>query len=318
MSGTLPSAGVLTSKEIEGLKLIKNPRSDRLRPTSYDLSLGAEYQDNEGKISSLGDGQTLKIPEYGVVLVSTEEVVRTNDRTAGRFDLKIRHALRGLILQVGTQVEPQYEGPLFGLVMNLSSRPVTLIRGEDIFTIEFHTLTSAVDGQVKVISSLSEFLVRQRVTEAVESSLSGIKSHLVGQLKAQVEESVKNQHALWEQEKMNKTAVFTAIFAAIAVLILSIALPIVINKLTIDRDDMLFQQLRISKLSQMLDNEPSSRALFDALRKNPDGLERLIEQLNAQRSDQLTGPQSNPAGGRVASGQGAKADVKKDGNGPGR
>ncbi len=69
---------------------------------------------------------------------STYEKVKLPNNIAGRFDLRIQWALQGLILQVGTQIEPGYEGRLFGLLHNFSKKEICIPTTSRILTAEFY------------------------------------------------------------------------------------------------------------------------------------------------------------------------------------
>src|SRR6185312_1677434 len=53
------NAGILTRKEIQERQLIANPQPGRLQATSYDLSLGSQYQNEDGHIHTLAEGHHL-------------------------------------------------------------------------------------------------------------------------------------------------------------------------------------------------------------------------------------------------------------------
>ena len=319
-TGAIPiGAGVLTRKEIEERGLIINPVDGRMQATSYDLSLGCEYRGEEdrGKHCTLSSNEQLIIPQYGVVLVCSKEIVKTDNITAGRFDLKIRHALSGLVLQVGTQVEPNYKGQLFGLILNLSDKPVKIYEGAPIFTIEFHTLISPVEGNERTVSGLGEFLRSKNIEDPVRSSLNRIKTDLTGDLSNILKQHVEQLHAKWEsqvetqltrhqremeenlarqqqeirdklsqveQSRVSRMAVGLSTLAGVLFLFLSIFLPIYLNKTTYDVDDTLLQQLRSYKAQEMLRDDQSSQALIKYLHEHPDELKKLLEEVQSGQS----------------------------------
>ena len=115
------------------------------QPANYDLRLGAEYvmphKDSQLQISRCDSNGMLTIQPFGTAIVSTYESVFLPNNVVGRFNLRLTHALEGLIVQMGTQVEPDYEGPLFALLHNISDQPKSLkFRDYDTrpFTIEFY------------------------------------------------------------------------------------------------------------------------------------------------------------------------------------
>lgn len=139
--------GVLSGEEIEDLKIICEdtfyPKS--LKSASYDLRLGNKCYYYDSKKIELEDmGCQLEIEPYTSVLITTMEILCLPDNVVGRFDLRITYALRGLILQVGPQIEPGTNGFLFALLTNMSGKTVCLNQGEPLFTAEFSYLNRSV------------------------------------------------------------------------------------------------------------------------------------------------------------------------------
>ena len=108
------------------------------------LWLDDEYYipNSEKKIRKCSDYLgTLEILPYTSVIIGTYENVSLPDNVAGRFDLKITWALAGLIFQVGTQIEPGYDGKLFGVLHNLSNDIIEIPYRDarnTLLTAEFH------------------------------------------------------------------------------------------------------------------------------------------------------------------------------------
>lgn len=172
--------GVLTAKEIEEHNLIYPLEKKCLNSASYDLRLGSEVfecgKDNTN-ITVLGDSSfCVKIESFGTILFSTLEKVRVPQGIVGRFGLKIRYGLKGLILQVGPQVMPGYEGPLFGAILNTSGRPQELHYKDTLLNIEFSYTSPGLDPRFnnEVVSDLKEFLTSKRDVSLVDLSESNI------------------------------------------------------------------------------------------------------------------------------------------------
>ena len=167
---TAQPTGVLLRKDIQGREIISEGACDTcFKPASYDLRIGDDYIDpTEGEQSaSLKplQGKPITIPPFGAMIVSTHEVVRIPSDTIGKFNLRIKMALRGLFVQMGTQVEPHYHGKLFAILHNITSEPIELFseKGEDkvgegrdrLFTIEFFGIGQEAEndkpGQEKIV-----------------------------------------------------------------------------------------------------------------------------------------------------------------------
>lgn len=161
--------GVLTGKEIKELKLISENIDEEhcLKAASYDLRLGDQIiycgREGVGKIGHIGgDGANhILLESFEAVLFSTFEKVTLPHNIIGRFDLMIKKGLQGLILQVGPQVEPAYEGPLFGLILNTSGETRSINFKEVFLTIEFSYLSHSMGMatvQEEKIDSLQDFM----------------------------------------------------------------------------------------------------------------------------------------------------------------
>ena len=144
--------GVLLKEDIKRLQLIEAPpdgsiEEDCYQSASYDFRLGEEYFDpskNAGGIVEKCKNGYITINPFSCVVVSTYEYVNLKTNVVGRFNLRIDLALKGLIVQMGTQVEPGYHGPLFALLQNISDSPIHIKYNDKkskIFTIEFNYTT---------------------------------------------------------------------------------------------------------------------------------------------------------------------------------
>lgn len=167
-SPTSALSGVLVKSQIEQLAIIsENADTKCFKPTSYDLRLGVRYitpdrqtEDGPLEVSQLNaNSPLLRIPPFGSVVVSTTETLAIPQNVIGKFNLRIRIALRGLIVQMGTQVEPGYKGPLFALLQNISSKEVILNYtdyADRLFTIEFYFLSAPTNVEPKTIRDISD------------------------------------------------------------------------------------------------------------------------------------------------------------------
>lgn len=191
-----PAEGILSGEQIRALGIVRRHRSKEerealadlidehgltkedvdtlIRPTSIDLRIGRQYIDCQEagvrvKTRGAGGGAVIKLPPLGAVIFSTLETIRTPKDVVGRFDLKISYAMQGLMLQVGPQIEPDYEGPLFGLLINFSEAEVLL--ADNVFlTAEFSLLPQGNQPRrtrPKTFVDLHDFL--ERVPDVTKS-----------------------------------------------------------------------------------------------------------------------------------------------------
>ena len=143
---TTGGPGVLTVAEINKLELVypigEENGNECLKSASCDLRLGKQVLicgQDELKIIDLNKGDPVTIKSFETIIFQTEEKIKLkkHKNIIGRFGLMIGYGLEGLILQVGPQVEPGYDGYLFGRILNTSGRRKTLVRDERFLTIEF-------------------------------------------------------------------------------------------------------------------------------------------------------------------------------------
>jgi len=79
----------------------------------------------------------LRIPPFGVAIVSTFEVLNIPNFLIARWNLRVQRVYDGLIWTGSLQVDPGYSGHLFCPIFNLSTKTVTLEYREPVFTIDF-------------------------------------------------------------------------------------------------------------------------------------------------------------------------------------
>ncbi len=232
-------SGVLVEKEIRDLNLVRVHEASRqdercYQPTSYDLRLGAEYVtpslDGQLVIHRCDGNGMVTIAPFATAIVSTYESVALPNNVVGRFNLRIQHALEGLIVQMGTQVEPQYEGPLIALLHNISDHPKTLkFRDYDTrpFTIEFSYTSqpaAAPDPRKKQRKAFSDFIPPNYARGGVDLVLRNLNNAL--QENTRLARELNSTRMLW----------FTGIFLIIIVTAATIFIPLALAKFTYDKN----------------------------------------------------------------------------------
>lgn len=231
--------GILTKAEIKNLSLIENSDVDCFQHASYDLRLGEEYlvashkeSSNKIGICNCKDNKIIVLPPFTSAILSTYEIVKLPGNVAGRFDLKIKPALRGLMVQMGTQIEPWYYGRLFALVHNISDQRKLLIYNsarDSLFNIEFHYTSGTTErppkyAEGKKYEALSEFLTGIDIGSSLDSFLDQLR-----QTKDDVNRAVKESKG-WNSIRLT-------LVLALATLFIGMFLPYVLNKITYNKDD---------------------------------------------------------------------------------
>lgn len=150
---------LLTKDEIKARALVKMvdgsaPPDEFYDETHYNLRLGGEYiliEDSKAfkqlQVKDCSNGaKRLTIPPFACVLVGSDEVVDLPADVFGRWGLKIRPALSGLVFQAGPQIEPGSNTRLYGLLFNLSATSRHLTYRQKLWSIDFECLAAPVAG----------------------------------------------------------------------------------------------------------------------------------------------------------------------------
>ncbi len=119
-----------------------DPDKGKLKSASYEIDfLGDVYIWREGAkdytIEPIVPNKYFEIPKNSIVFVSTKTTFRLPDYIALRFNLRIKHVHRGLLLGTGPLVDPGFAGNLFIPLHNLTSEPYSIKGGEGLIWVEF-------------------------------------------------------------------------------------------------------------------------------------------------------------------------------------
>ncbi|WP_419174443.1 dCTP deaminase domain-containing protein [Desulfosediminicola sp.] len=114
----------------------------RLGPASYEMVLGGEtlYWDetkNQCGESNLGKNAPLVLKKNSITYVSVRETFRLPHYIAVRFNLRVGHVHRGLLLGTGPLVDPGFQGNLMIPIHNLTDNEYIIHEGKDLISVEF-------------------------------------------------------------------------------------------------------------------------------------------------------------------------------------
>jgi dCTP deaminase len=124
--------------------LIEPFDSEQVQGASYDLRVGDKGATTSTKkvVNIKSDGYLLLEPgDFAVVTVLEE--IRLGSQYVGRFGLRSKFSRKGLIATTGPQIDPGYHGRLIIGITNLTPNRISLSRGDDFVTVEFHKLAEA-------------------------------------------------------------------------------------------------------------------------------------------------------------------------------
>jgi deoxycytidine triphosphate deaminase len=149
----VPSA-LLSSAEIEDYirvtaMLFPFRRDDRaLKPASYEVRPGQKFvwwrEDDDLIEEDITEDGTYELPANSIRYMQIEPRIRLPDYIAIRFNLRIKHVHRGLLLGTGPLVDPGFGGDILIPLHNLTSDPYRIRGDEGLIWIEFTKTTAAV------------------------------------------------------------------------------------------------------------------------------------------------------------------------------
>jgi len=137
------------------------PSDELIKIATYDIKIGGQYVywDDEGKKESIQveEKDTFTLPQNSIGFVTLEPYFRIPDYIVPRFNLKIRHVYKGLLLGTGPIVDPGFQGRLSIPLHNLTTNDYSFRGGDPLISMEFTKLPKhhyIEDGNDKVESRL--------------------------------------------------------------------------------------------------------------------------------------------------------------------
>jgi len=114
---------------------------DKLKSASYEVNLLGKviYWDDKGERQDfeLKEGDEFTLEKNSIAFVTPEPTFRLPDYIAIRFNLKITHVHRGILLGTGPLVDPGYEGKLLIPLHNLTNNDYKFKGGKALIWVEF-------------------------------------------------------------------------------------------------------------------------------------------------------------------------------------
>ena len=134
----------------------KESLKESLKSASYEVKPGGEfiYWDKDGKkvVQAIKRDGTFTLPANSISYVQIESEFRLPQYIAVRFNLRITHVHRGLLLGTGPLVDPGFHGKLLVPLHNLTSDPYTIRGDEGLIWMEF-TKTSHIASNAPVTNA---------------------------------------------------------------------------------------------------------------------------------------------------------------------
>lgn len=125
------------------------PKPDRLKAASYEAFPGRKFirWENEKKhVQEIKKGESYLLPADSITFMQIEPKIRLPNYIALRFNLRIKHVHRGLLLGTGPVVDPGFHGELLIPLHNLTSDPYEISADEGLIWIEFTKTSRGKDA----------------------------------------------------------------------------------------------------------------------------------------------------------------------------
>lgn len=120
------------------------PDRKLVKPASYEIRPGKAfyYFDEKGDLVkndlTVSDARRmLRLPRNSITFVSTEETLRLPNYIAARFNLRIKHVHRGILLGTGPLVDPGFNLPILIPLHNLTDQDYFISLDEGLIWVEF-------------------------------------------------------------------------------------------------------------------------------------------------------------------------------------
>lgn len=146
----LNSADIADYVAATGMIFPFNPDNGKLKSASYEVDLLGKclYWDDKGdpQTCTLKKNDKFLLKKNSIAFVSPETKFRIPNYIALRFNLRITHVHRGLLLGTGPLIDPGFEGNLVIPLHNLTTNDYEFVGGEGIIWIEFTKLNPSYRG----------------------------------------------------------------------------------------------------------------------------------------------------------------------------
>ena len=211
-----------------------DPKKEKLTQASLTMTIGSEvmsWDDKENRQydNSLKVGDEIILPPNSITFLRPAERVNLPDYIAARFNLRIIHVHRGLLLGTGPLLDPGFKGYPMIPVHNLTDNEYRVQVGEDFIGVEFtkieisdkglEEINGSQDSPFAYIENMGKtldfafplYIAKNVPQRKVKSSLSAVIDR-ANKVVVEVKDTVKKQinisnDAVNEQIKVSRDAV---------------------------------------------------------------------------------------------------------------
>ena len=128
-------------------------RDESFKGASYEIRAAQElirWEDGRKVISAVGSDGKLVLPPNSISFAQIESRIRLPNYIAIRFNLRIKHVHRGLLLGTGPLVDPNFEGDLLIPLHNLTASEYVIDASEGLIWVEFTKTSRVTDADVSL------------------------------------------------------------------------------------------------------------------------------------------------------------------------
>ena len=203
---------------------------ERQKPASYEVALLGKsvYWDEKGEkhVETIEKGGEFILRQNSIAFVTLEPLFHLPEYIALRFNLKITHIYRGILLGTGPLVDPGFVGRLSIPLHNLTTNDYTFVGGDPLIWMEFTKLSSRPDWKrssqhrslVKREGKYYPFPVEKKEFGDVESYLRKADPHRP--IRSSIPDAIQSARAQAELAATRiKKFSFAGVAAVIAVLV---------------------------------------------------------------------------------------------------
>jgi deoxycytidine triphosphate deaminase len=134
---------------------------EKLKPASYEVRAGGDYimwdADGRRQTNPIVPDKGIVLQANSIAFVQTEPKFRLPHYIAIRFNLRITHVHRGLLLGTGPLVDPGFQGRLLIPLHNLTDEDYHIDVNEGLIWVEFTKTTFGFSIEEKEASQLRHF-----------------------------------------------------------------------------------------------------------------------------------------------------------------
>lgn len=216
-----------------------------LKGASYDVFIGGEviYWDQDGKkqhVNLKEKGDYFNLSPNSIAFVTLEPEFHIPYYLALRFNLKITHIYKGLLLGTGPLVDPGFEGKLSIPLHNLTSNTYRFFKGDELITMEFTKMSrntlwynkgfiaghneryipNKIKGGRAVGEYIAKALEKDRLGEVISSIPAAIQEskEKIEKIREESEKELEmNRIAVSETKKWSNAASLAGIASVIAI-----------------------------------------------------------------------------------------------------